>query len=72
MSKSITELVKGQQSHFEFYRKGNLWYKTDAGFSYPVPIDDIGDASFLATDKALIHMRYIRKHLETIEAGNVE
>lgn len=70
MSTSLKSLVAGKQTHFDFYRKGNLWYKTDDGYTYPVPIEDIGDASFLATDKALIHMRYIRKQMEAIEAGN--
>lgn len=38
-------------------------------FLFPVPIDDTGDGKFLAEDKSLIFMRYIRKQLEQI---NVE
>lgn len=67
MSKSILEMVKNKTVHFEFYRAGELWYKTSDGFQFPVPIDDVGDATFLAEDKALLFMRYIRKHMELIE-----
>lgn len=65
--KTITDMVRnGKKVNFMFYRKGFLYYKTECGFEYPVPIDDIGDATFLNEDKAMFHMRYIRKHMETI------
>ena len=35
-------------------------------FLFPVPIDDTGDASFLAEDKGILFMRYIRKYLESL------
>lgn len=67
---SIKEMVKdGKQVSFQFYRHGELWYKTECGFEFPVPVDDIGDATFLAQDKAMLFMRYIRKHLANIEEG---
>jgi hypothetical protein len=49
--------------HFEFYRDGNLWYRSDGGLSFPVPIDDVGNATFKRDDKALLFMRYICKFL---------
>ncbi len=51
---------------FEYYRDGSLWYRTKYGFLFPVPIDDIGTATFLRTDKAILFMRYIRKWMETM------
>lgn len=67
MSNSIKEMVsQGKQVRFTFYRKGELWYTTECGFEFPVPIDDAGDASFMAEDKAMLFMRYIRKHLDVI------
>lgn len=70
MTYSIKEMVKdGQKVHFQFYREMELWYKTETGFEFPVPIDDIGGAIFLAEDKAILFMRYIRKHLARIEEG---
>jgi hypothetical protein len=63
----ILDLVKGQTVHFDFYRSGELWYKTDSGFSFPVPSSDIGNGVFLRDDKAILFMRYIRQHLNNVE-----
>jgi hypothetical protein len=59
---TIKECVIGQVT-FEFYRSGELWYVCDNGFKFPVPIDDTQNATFLAKDKAILFMRYIRKYL---------
>ena len=59
---SVKELVAGGKLvHFQFYRKGELWYKTDDGFEFAVPVADAGDGVFLASDRAMLFMRYIRK-----------
>jgi hypothetical protein len=54
--------------HFDFYRDGNLWYHSDSGLTFPVPIDDVGTATFKCHDKALLFMRYIRRFLALREA----
>lgn len=66
-TQSITQMVKGKQVYFEFYRKGELWYRTEDGFKFPVPISDTGDGTFLPQDKATLFLRYIRKQLEQVE-----
>ena len=63
---TIKEMVKDKTVTFEYYKDNELWYCTEDGFEFPVPIEDIGNATFFATDKAILFMRYIRKHLETI------
>lgn len=63
---SIKDHVKGKVT-FQYYRDEKLWYITETGFLFPVPIDDIGNATFLASDKGILFMRYIRKHINTIE-----
>ena len=63
---NIKELIKDKKVHFTFYRAGYLYYETDDGFEFPVPIEDVGDATFLAEDKAILFMRYIRKHVDTL------
>lgn len=68
-SNRIKELVKDKTATFSFYRDRQLWYVTDDGFEFPVPIEDIGGATFLSEHKAITLMRYIRKHLDTIEEG---
>lgn len=68
--KPIKEYVKDNKKvHFVRYRKGNLIYKTECDMEFPVPIEDVGDAEFLAEDKATLFMRYIRKHLEELNKG---
>ena len=67
---SIKEHVQGKV-HFQFYRKGYLFYKTDSGLEFTVPIDDVGDGVFLNEDKAMLFMRYIRKQLEANDMGRV-
>jgi hypothetical protein len=70
MSYDIKQMVAGgRMVAFSHYRQKELWYVTETGFEFPVPIEDTGDGTFLATDKAMLFMRYIRKHLESIEAG---
>jgi hypothetical protein len=68
----IKDIVKDSKKvNFVRYRKGELIYVTECGLEFPVPIEDAGDGIFLAQDKALIFMRYIRKHIESIvEATN--
>ena len=64
----IKEMVKpGKKVNFSFYRQNELWYKTEDGFEFPVPTQDTGDGVFLAEDKAIFFMRYIRKHVKMIE-----
>jgi hypothetical protein len=65
MNPDIKDCIKGNVS-FEYCRGNNLWYSCENGFVFPVPIDDIGEATFLKTDRAMLFMRYIRKYLAEI------
>ena len=61
---SILEIIKNNKVTFSFYRAGNLYYNITADgkkYQFPVPIEDIGQATFLAEHKAITLMRYIRK-----------
>ena len=70
---SVKDMVKdGKKVYFEFYRQNELWYTTDDGFEFPVPIEDAGDGVFLREDKAMLFMRYIRKHAEMIAKEKTE
>jgi hypothetical protein len=65
---SIKNMVTGDKLvTFTRYRDGELWYVTDDGFEFPVPVADIGNATFLARDKALLFMRYMRQHVALLE-----
>jgi beta-glucosidase/6-phospho-beta-glucosidase/beta-galactosidase len=70
---SIKEMVaNGRKVRFTHYRSSELWYITENGFAFPVPITDTGDGTFLVEDKAILFMRYIRKHLQMLEAARTE
>jgi len=67
-TRTIKEMVENKQKvRFRFYRDGQLWYATECGFEFPVPISEAGTATFLAEDKAILFMRYIRKHMEFLK-----
>jgi hypothetical protein len=67
--KTIIEMVKDKKVRFVYYRDENLYYETECRFRFPVSIKDIGNATFLAEDKAMLFMRYIRKQMSLIEKG---
>ena len=69
---NIKDMVKDKTVSFVHYFDKELWYVTEDGFEFPVPIDDIGNATFLAHDKAIMFMRYIRKHLKTLEEAKMQ
>lgn len=64
---NIKELVQNKTVSFVRYQNKELWYVTESGFEFPVPIEDTGDAAFLNKDKAILFMRWIRKHIVFIE-----
>ena len=63
----LKEMVKGNVE-FQYYRDTQLWYKTEiGGFLFPVPIEDVGNATFARTERGMLMMRYIRKYLAVLE-----
>ena len=64
----LSDHVKGK-STFSFYRGGYMYYVTDTGLEFPIPTSDAEGATFLKEDKSLFFMRWIRKHIENLDAG---
>jgi hypothetical protein len=59
-TRTIKQMVENNQKvRFRFYRDGQLWYATECGFEFPVPIAEAGTATFLAEDRAILFMRYM-------------
>ncbi len=69
---SIKDMIKSKRVKFKFYKDGELIYETEDGFEFPVPINDADSATFLAEDKAIFFMRYIRKHMGMISKAKEE
>jgi hypothetical protein len=69
----IKDMVKdGKKVTFSHYQKGYLYYNTECGFEFPVPVEDTGDGRFEKEDRAMLYMRYIRKHIANIKEGFAE
>lgn len=66
---NIKEIVKNQNAHFVFYRDQSLFYETDNGFQFSVPISEAGSATINSQEKAILLMRYIRKHIARTETA---
>jgi hypothetical protein len=64
--KTLKEMVENKKVKFEYYRDKELWYSTEDGFKFPVPIEDIGTGVLKAEDKAILFMRWIRKQQEVL------
>lgn len=67
-----TMVQNNKKVRFIYFRDHKLWYTTECGFEFPVPIEDIGTATFNAEDKAILFMRYIRKHFKMLESAGIE
>jgi len=64
---NIKDIVKNNTVYFLKYRHQVAYYSVkfeDVDYMFPVPLDDVGDATLNATEKAITYMRYIRKALD--------
>jgi len=64
----ILDIIKDNIVEFHYLRRSVAYYKVkyqNEYYVFPVPLEDVGDATLLSSDKALIMMRYIRKAIET-------
>lgn len=70
---AIIDIVKDSNFvYFYKYRQGFFYYTVyinkysdnEEQYIFPVPQEDIGDATLLHCDKAMFFMRYIRKAIE--------
>lgn len=67
---NLKDLIKDNVVEFAFYRKGYAYYQImfeNIKYRFSVPLSDVGDATLLNKDKAMIFMRYIRKAVESNE-----
>ena len=65
---TIQDMVSAnKQVSFIRYQDGALWYITDDGFEFPVPVADIGNATLWTRDNALLFVRHMINHLQRIE-----
>ena len=59
----------GKVVRFVRYQNSELWYVTEDGFEFPVPISDTGTGVFAAEDKAILFMRWIRQQMALLTSA---
>lgn len=67
MDLKIKDIVKNNKATFLYYRHQMMYYTVVVDgneFCFPIPLDDVADATLNLTEKAMLLMRYIRKALE--------
>jgi len=63
----MVDLVKdGKKVRFLYFRDNEFWYRHEDGFMFPVSLQEAttGRATFLAEDKAIYFMRWMKKYIE--------
>lgn len=71
---TIKDLIKDNVVTFSYLRKGVAYYNVsfeNITYVFPVSLEDIGDATLLKEDKAIMFMRYMRKALDNNELVKV-
>ena len=65
---NIKDIVKGNNAIFRYYRQKHLYYSVVASngeeYLFPIPIDDLQEATVNNVEKAIHLMRYIRIAIE--------
>jgi hypothetical protein len=62
----LLKMVKNKQVVFVRFQCNVLWYITECGFEFPVPVSDTGNGLFGSVEKATLLMRWIRKHRDHV------
>lgn len=57
---NIKAAAKGNVE-FQYFRDGSLWYATEEGEIFPVPVADAASATFNRVEKGIFLMRCMRK-----------
>ena len=63
----LFDLVRdGKKVRFLFYRDKQFFYEQEDGFVFPISLEEAnaGRATFLAEDKAIYFMRWIKRYIE--------
>lgn len=62
---NIKDIVKDNTVRFVRYRQGIAYYGVDVpaqgAYLFPVPLDDVGEATLELEDRAILFMRYIKR-----------
>ncbi len=65
----VDKILQDNESvYFMFFLSGKLWYRTESGFKFPVPVKGVpGQSVFLSEDRANRFYPYIKAHAEKLD-----
>lgn len=64
---NVKDMVKdGKKVKFKSFRGDKLFYETECGFVFAVPISDTNEAEYLAEEKAMLFMKYINEAVKEL------
>jgi len=64
---NLDKILNDNESvRFMFFLSGKLWYRTESGFKFPVPIKGSAQSVFLNEDRAKRFYPYIKAHAEKL------
>ena len=61
--------IPAQSVRFLQYYGGDLWYETENGFRFPVPVAEVENMTCLAEDRAENFAPWIDRHLKVMGIG---
>ena len=65
MNKNVKQhVIDNQKVTYKFYQNGSLWYETEKGLLFEVPISETGSGIFNREEKAINMMKWINKQLD--------
>lgn len=67
MDINLKEMIKDNKVYFSRYRQNHMYYHINYNgqkYEFPVPLEDVQDATLMAEEKAIMLMRYIRKAIK--------
>ena len=63
----LTDEVRGDKKvRFCSFKNKELWYVTESGFKFPIPLHDAEGGEFLAEDKAIYFTRWIGRYINDL------
>lgn len=68
----LIDIVKNHKARFVRYQNEELWYVTDNGFEFPVPIKSLGGSLINYEENAMLLMVHIRAHLKMLAKAKTE
>lgn len=66
----LIDMVKDKQKvRFLYFRLGEMWYSTENGFAFPVPVAEVDNATLSPEEPAMLFMKFIKRQLEKTETA---